>query len=517
MLKTLKDLAGRAVKNLTGLQTETSELAGLNTHMSSHPTSGLTPQKLARVLSEAEQGNLIAQAEMAEDMEEKDGHVYAELQKRKRALLGVDWNIKPPADATDAELKDSEMIEQALTNVTWLDDAIIDMSDAILKGYSNLELEWGQVGDLKMPIAAHFRDAAWFQAHPQDRNQLMLRDSSYEGSELQPFSWISHTHKSKSGYVGRAGLVRVLAWPFLFKNLSARDLAEFLEIYGIPVRLGKYPRGANKEEKATLFKAVLGIGHNAAGILPQGSDIEFQEAAKGASDPFMAMINWCEKTQSKAILGGTLTSQADGKSSTNALGNVHNEVRKELRDSDLKQIAATLTRDLIYPIYALNAKSFTGTDRIPRFEFDISEPEDMALYAENLPKLVGMGMRIPVDYAHDKLHIPQAAKDEKVLMIGHQQPQTPLKTAALKSEPNKPEKDDKQLRLEQAEHQCQQAVNGWIDKIKGLVDEAESLEEVADKLLELMPDLSEEEFAEAMRDACLASQMAGRFDVQNGN
>jgi phage gp29-like protein len=43
-----------------------------------------------------------------------------------------------------------------------------------------------------------------------------------------------------------------------------------------------------------------------------------------------------------AILGGTLTSQADGKSSTNALGNVHNEVRHDIRESDARQLSATL-------------------------------------------------------------------------------------------------------------------------------------------------------------------------------
>ena len=37
---------------------------------------------------------------------------------------------------------------------------------------------------------------------------------------------------------------------------------------------------------------------------------------------------------------------------------VHNEVRMEVRDSDLSQLSATLTRDLIYPLYALNGKSF---------------------------------------------------------------------------------------------------------------------------------------------------------------
>ena len=196
-----------------------------------------------------------------------------------------------------------------------------------------------------------------------------------------------------------------------------RDLAEFLEIYGLPVRLGKYPEGATDKEKTTLLNAVLSIGHNAGGIIPRGMEIEFQNAASGQADPFVVMMDWCERSMSKAILGGTLTSQADGKSSTNALGNVHNEVRMEVRDSDVNQLAATLTRDLIYPLFALNGKSFQSPRRLPRLEFDTSEPEDVSQYAESLPKLVGIGMQIPVTWVHEKLQIPQGDGTEPVLKV----------------------------------------------------------------------------------------------------
>ena len=93
-----------------------------------------------------------------------------------------------------------------------------------------------------------------------------------------------------------------LVWHFLFKNYSVRDLAEFLEIYGLPVRLGKYPEGATEKEKATLLQAVLSIGHNAGGIIPRGMEIEFQNAASGQADPFVVMMDWCERSMSKAIL-----------------------------------------------------------------------------------------------------------------------------------------------------------------------------------------------------------------------
>ncbi|CNJ73667.1 transposase [Yersinia pseudotuberculosis] len=258
-------------------------------------------------------------------------------------------------------------------------------------------------------------DPAWFQTHPDDRNNLRLRDGSYHGAELQPFGWIQHYAKSKSGYLARTGLIRTLVWPFIFKNYSVRDLAEFLEIYGLPIRVGQYPAGATDKEKQTLLQAVMSIGHNAGGIIPRSMLIDFKAAADGTADPFLAMMSWAELSMSKAILGGTLTSQADGASSTNALGNVHNEVRYEVCSSDATQLAATLTRDLLFPLYVFNCQSYNNQRRHPRFEFDLSEPEDVSTYATALPSLVGMGMKIPLQWAHDKLQIPIAARDEDCL------------------------------------------------------------------------------------------------------
>nr|WP_236965569.1 DUF935 family protein [Mannheimia haemolytica] len=45
---------------------------------------------------------------------------------------------------------------------------------------------------------------------------------------------------------------------------------------------------------------------------------------------------------------------------------------------------------------------------MPSFEFDTKEPADLALFAESLPKLVDIGMPIPVQWAMDKLGIPEA-------------------------------------------------------------------------------------------------------------
>ncbi|ECG3170015.1 DUF935 domain-containing protein, partial [Salmonella enterica subsp. enterica serovar Potsdam] len=130
--------------------------------------------------------------------------------------------------------------------------------------------------------------------------------------------------------VAQSGLFRVLVWTYLFKNLSARDWAQFLNLYGLPFRIGKYDASMGDAERKSLLRGIRMLAREGGGIMPNNAQIELVSPAAGQSAPFFAMVDWCEKVQSKVILGGTLTSQADGKTSTNALGTIHNEVRHDL-------------------------------------------------------------------------------------------------------------------------------------------------------------------------------------------
>ncbi len=522
---TIVDIWGRPIESdvLDEPQTQSdARLAPLARQYSDHPSSGLTPAKLAGLMRDAELGDLKAQCELAEDMEEKDAHIQSEIGKRRMALQGVEWNIKPPRNATAAEKYDADMIQEILEDAVWLDDAIFDLSDATLKSFSNLEIDWDNQGGVHYIQDVMHRDPSWFKTDPDDRNVLRLQDGSYEGAALQPFGWISHTAKAKSGYLSRRGLVRVLAWPFLFKNYSVRDLAEFLEIYGLPIRLGKYPEGASNTEKATLMRAVMSIGHNAGGIIPKGMDIDFQNAAEGQSDPFMAMIGWCEKSQSKAILGGTLTSQADGKTSTNALGNVHNEVRQEIRDFDLMRLAATLTRDVVYPLYALNGKSYQHPRRHPKFEFETAEPEDIKQLAVSLPGLVSLGMRIPQQWAHDKTQIPMAKEGEPILGKPVADTSTPpakqAGQAALSAKKSsaKDESDVVDDQVTRLQTSAAHLLDDMIEPVRDMVMNAKSLSQLRDDILSLAGEIGIDELGESMAQAMAAAELAGMSDVEDG-
>lgn len=408
------DQYGKPIQREVLEEPQTARVGWVTREFAEHPSRGLTPQKLHHILEDAEQGHLAAQADLFTDMEEKDGHIFAEMSKRKRALLTLDWSIEPPRNASATEKKQAAQLLEWLKDMPDWDDFLLDCLDGIGHGFSAMEIEWQRLGTDWLTKSLTHRPQRWFQTVPHDGNALRLRDGSVDGAEPWKFGWVIHKHKAKSGYLTRSGLHRVLAWPYLFKNYSVRDLAEFLEIYGLPLRLGKYPAGATNQEKATLLRAVAEIGHNAAGIIPDTMFIEFQNAANGSHEPFQSMMDWCERTQSKGILGGTLTSQADGKTSTNALGNIHNEVRHDLTVSDARQLEGTITRDLLYPLAVLN---FGQVDprRMPRLVFDTRQIEDIELYADSLPKLVGLGLDVPVAWVREKLAIPEPQNGEVVL------------------------------------------------------------------------------------------------------
>ncbi|GHD63827.1 DUF935 domain-containing protein [Jeongeupia chitinilytica] len=409
------DRFGKPIQREVTSEPQTARVGWVTREFADHPSRGLTPQKLHRILEDAEQGHLAAQADLFTDMEEKDGHIFAEMSKRKRVLLTLDWSVQPPRNASEAEKKQAEQLQEWLLDMPDWEDFLLDCLDGIGHGFSAIEIAWQRFGSDWLPSSLTHRPQRWFQNAPHDGNTLRLRDGTLEGAEPWQFGWVIHKHKAKSGYLTRAGLHRVLAWPYLFKNYSVRDLAEFLEIYGLPMRVGKYPGGSTDQEKATLLRAVAEIGHNAAGIIPEGMLIEFQNAAQGSEAPFLAMTDLCERTVSKAVLGGTLTSQADGKSSTNALGKIHNEVRHDLTVSDARQLEGTITRDLLYPMAVLN---FGQVDprRMPRLVFDTREAEDLQLYSEALPALVGLGLKVPTNWVYDKLAIPKPKKDDEVLV-----------------------------------------------------------------------------------------------------
>lgn len=288
------------------------------------------------------------------------------------------------------------------------------MADAIGHGFSAQEIQWQRnSAGLWMPQALEPRPQRWFTVDIATRQQIRLRDNTMDGAELLPYGWLLHQHSNKTGSPSTQGLYRALALPYLFKNFATKNWLRFCEMYAIPIRV-LFHHEKDDGKKQELMSALGAMGINGVALLEGGmqDDLKTVDAAKGEGQGFQALIDWCERSVSKAILGGTLTSQADGKTSTNALGSIHDDVRYQIREHDARQIASTLTKHLLGAIIAVNGLSIR-----PRWVFDTQEPEDLVLYAEAIPKLIASGFKIPASYLHEKLKIPIPEGDEEVLPL----------------------------------------------------------------------------------------------------
>lgn len=519
-------------------QTDDAEVIATGRVLDEHPSAKITPSKLKQILEDAENGDIQAQHQLFMDIEEQDSSIAANMMTRKRSVLTLDWRIVEPRNATPAEEKLQAEIDELFYQYPNLEDLFVDLMDAVGHGFSALEIQWAQVNGKWIPKGFKPCPQSWFKLDKDD--SLLLRTPANQmGEPLRPFGWVVHRHKSRSTQLARDGLYRTLAWLYMYKHYSVRDFAEFLELYGMPIRIGKYGAGATNAEKRTLLRALAEIGHNAAGIMPESMQIELHNVANAGAasgnNPFLQMVDWCEKSIARLILGQTLTSGADGKSSTNALGNVHNEVRRDLMISDAKQIAQTITQQIILPYLQINVDPNIAPHRVPYFEFDTKEYEDLSVFADAIPKLTGIGVQISESWVRDKLGIPEPQEGELILstlqgektdekttalsaMLNHGKGCTcGCRAAALSAQNGKKDEQDELDGLIDdalANADFNQQLDPMMKQIVGVVMASESYDEAQEKLIALYPDLTSESHQAYLTSAVFLADLLGAANAE---
>ena len=377
---------------------------------SEYPSNGLTPVRLAGIFREADSGDVMRQMELFEELEEKDPHLFSQLQTRKNAVTGLDFEIIPFSDdPRDKSIAD--FVEEQLNGIESFEDVETDLLDAIGKGFAVSEIMWGyDEGHVVVQEIKSRHQKRFFWDSVDDSFKVRTQEHP-EGILLPNNKLIVHRYKARSGHPSRAGVLRVVAWMYLFKNYTLKDWVSFCEVYGLPLRLGKYQPGASEADKVALMQALIQIGADAAGIIPDGTSIDFITTEKtSSSDLYERLARYCDEQISKAILGQTLTSDAG--SGSYAQSKTHNDVRHDLTVADCKALAATLRRDLIRPLCIYN---FGEDKRIPRIRFDCEESEDLTQTATILGTLIKeVGLKVPTSFIYKKFSIPEPEEDEEI-------------------------------------------------------------------------------------------------------
>lgn len=411
----------------------TPTIAGVRRTHEDRVASGLTPERLGTILRDAAEGNARAYLTLAEEMEERYLHYASQLQTRRLAIESVEATIE--GDGVPTKIIDA--VEE-LINEDGFEEARGSLPDGIAKGLAAVEMIWEYERGKLRPVDYIDRDARFFQFDKLTLRKLRLAvDGSIDGEELPEAKFLRHMPRTRLGVPYRRGVARPAAWAYIIQQFGLQDWAAFSEVYGMPLRLGKYTASASPEDKKTLLRAVASIANDAAAIIPAGMEIEFHEInGNNGEAVFGGLLDYVDKQISKLVVGQTMTSD-DGSSLGQA--KIHNEVRLELVRADCKQLAITINRDLIRPFVDLN---FGPQEVYPRFQLPVPDPEDLQVLSEALSKLIPVGLKVKASEVRGKLGLSDPDDDDELLEAQRPEPADP---AAAPKPPGKkpaPAKDD---------------------------------------------------------------------------
>ena len=392
--------------------------------------------------------------ELAEEIEERDLHYRGVLQQRKLAVAGAPIGVVPASDeAADVEIADD--VRERVVQGPGFHDLLLDLLDALAKGVACVEVVWSMHGGRWQPAAYHRVDPRWLVFSDVDgATPLLVRDRAadadtraaasgwgggwmQQADPLEPGKFIFHAHKGKSGLPTRGGLAYSVASMWLLKSIAVRDWWSYAELFGLPVRVGKYGQNATDDDIRTLEDAIAALASDAGCAIPETMNIELHLPAGGSasgSPLFQGQADWIDRQVSKAVVGQTMTAD-DGSSRSQA--EVHADVRDDLVRDDARQLCGTLSDQLVAGYCALNyAPRAAGPPRI-----ELPQPPE----AIDLPAIVQAataGLRVPTAWLYERLGIPVPGDGDEVL-AGRPAPAPPpeLHAAAPEEAAVDPEED----------------------------------------------------------------------------
>lgn len=397
--------------------------------------SGLTPERMAAIMRGANHGHARSYLTLATEMEERYMHYRSQLQVRRLAFEAIDISVSAP-DGYPAKILEAvnELVEEP-----GFRDMCTELQDAVSKGYAVVEPIWDYRDGALKPVVYKWRDPRFFQFDLVTLEELRLADlAEWEGIPIPEGKFVRHTPRISTGVPLRRGLARPAAWAFMVQTFTLQDWSAFAEIYGIPLRVGKYGPNATNDDKRMLLYALRAIASDGAAAIPASMEFEFVTASGQHGEAvFGKLIDYLDRNVSKLVVGNTMSSD-EGSSLGQA--KVHNEVRHDILRADGRQTASTVNRDLIAWFVALN---FGPQAEYPKVAFPVAQPEDVAALSNAVSMLVPQGLKVSQREIRGRLGLSEPEAGEDLLLP----PAAPVVDAPKPGKPPEPGQAPSQLSL----------------------------------------------------------------------
>jgi len=370
-----------------------------------NPLRGLNMCRLVSMLEAGERGQYADLQWFYYFMERSDAMIASVIQRRRAALLSVDWDIRLVAErrAEGGKLKpeigvvsrrgaksaegDHVLAEEQRDFLRMVYDGIENFKDAtgfvwsgFLRGYAHLEKHFSSSGLIERlePVEQWFwvRDGMFGDwEYNRHANPGLLRGESIEPGNFVVFETMA--------------LNRILSMLYLRKNLSAKDWDSYLAVYGIPSVFLVGPPNASADREKEFQEIAEMLINDGRGYLPNGSDIKYVNGGGGKA-PFLEHIEYLDKQITIAATGGLLTMLSEAGSGTLA-GGAHSETFMQIARADAVSLSAVLQRDIDVPLLA---EAFPGQPALAYFEFSPVASDQTRQVVQDAVELSKAGLKV---------------------------------------------------------------------------------------------------------------------------
>lgn len=217
------------------------------------------------------------------------------------------------------------------------------------------------------------------------------------------------------GKVKSFGGLLVAAQYAIYKRGGFADWAQYMELFGMPFRIGKY-NPYDEHTRTKLDQALKNMGAAGHIVIPDGSDLQFlfPPASTSAVDVYDRLIERANAEMSKLFLGNTLTTE-QGENGARSLGDVHKQSEEEVVISDMKRIEFLLNWEMKERLlqfgYPVQDGDFTFTETV-QLPLDKQIVIDMQL---------AQRVDIPDEYWYTRYGIPRPGSGDKVKVDGKEE------------------------------------------------------------------------------------------------
>jgi len=231
-----------------------------------------------------------------------------------------------------------------------------------------------------------------------DTQSILINESDDKGIPYE-----GDDHLMVLGKKRNFGLFLKTAPYAIWKRGGFGDYAQWIELFGMPQRVGKYS-SYDPESRRLLVEAMEQAGSAPWIVIPKESDVETvnNTGTGSSSSAHNEFRKACNEEMLITILGQTMTT-LDG--SSRSQSETHKEVEEGKNKSDLRYVRRVLNW-IVVPILEKRGYKVAGG----KFVFPESVQE---LTVENISTLADL-IDIPASYIHNKFSIPEPKEGEQI-------------------------------------------------------------------------------------------------------